>query len=374
MPVREPRAYDPNALRQQRRTTLVYSLDDIRRAMQLALNENRPCDLEMGANIVLNGAFVVHSALPSFSLSGAGRFKLFVDGNINTLFRLDAPSTFGGVSIVTKTGSVVTNAFSVAPAASPVVIDNVVVDATNGTLTNVFSATTSTATRLIVQALTCTRITNLFAAQSVSWFYSQFSDITVTSLVATPATIGTGSADAAFVSCTFSRISGFFNVNIAAASDSCIFEHVLGPGVTVSFNVNGSLSHLLLNVQGFPTVTPGNNSLVIGPFGRLSALLTPPSSVTLSTAGPTITVGNSSFLRVTHAAGSSGNVTLAAGVDGQRLTLFFVSYAGTAVYTTGVGNLMLAASPFTPTANDTMELIYDATTARWVEVSRSINA
>lgn len=97
-----------------------------------------------------------------------------------------------------------------------------------------------------------------------------------------------------------------------------------------------------------------------------------PQSIALNTAGPTITPGDFSVYRVTHGASASGVVTIAAGTGGQLLVLYFVSVAGTAVYTDGSGNLQLSAN-FTPTSADTLTLIYEAGSSSWVEIARSVN-
>lgn len=107
-----------------------------------------------------------------------------------------------------------------------------------------------------------------------------------------------------------------------------------------------------------------------GGFELGSALLLTPRSVTIQSTGATLTPGDRTYLRVTHTSAAGGNITIAPGVAGQLLVLEFVSVAGTASYADGIGNLVLA-SGFTPTAGDTLTLIFNGTS--WVELSRSVN-
>jgi hypothetical protein len=97
-------------------------------------------------------------------------------------------------------------------------------------------------------------------------------------------------------------------------------------------------------------------------------------SATLNSAGPTLTVGRATYIRVTFGAGSSGNVTLSDGTHhGQRLTLFCVSYAGSATLPDATAQNVKLSAAWTPTADDTLSLVWDATDGNWIETSRSTN-
>lgn len=98
------------------------------------------------------------------------------------------------------------------------------------------------------------------------------------------------------------------------------------------------------------------------------------SSATLNSADPTLTIGRSSYVRVTFGAGASGNVTLSDGTyHGQRLTLFCVSYAGSATLPDATAQNLKLSAAWTPNADDTLTLVWDATDSNWIEIARSAN-
>lgn len=97
-------------------------------------------------------------------------------------------------------------------------------------------------------------------------------------------------------------------------------------------------------------------------------------AATLLGAGPTLTVRNQTYIRLTFDAGSSGNITLGdGGYHGQRLTLFCVSYAGSATLPDATAQNVKLSAAWTPTADDTISLIWDATDGNWIETGRSAN-
>jgi hypothetical protein len=282
-----------------------------------------------------------------------------------------------------KASAVVTTAFLVS--GSPTILQNVDVNASNGTLTNVFDLPTAGAVgKLVVDVAAFRGVAHIFKAPNgtATWSACRLSDVTVSGIGAAVVTLGQGATSPGFDFCRFERITGPLSINPGPLSIDTIFDSCEGDGSTSTIDTTNSANpHIFIDCRKFVTMTLTRADTVIGGrsnltngISRLTGLATASSSVTTSTAGPTITPSSTSFIRVTHAAGSSGNVTIAAGIDGQRLTLFFASVVAAPNFTTGAGNLRLAASPFVPTAKDVLDLIYDATTAEWVEVSRSINA
>ncbi len=98
------------------------------------------------------------------------------------------------------------------------------------------------------------------------------------------------------------------------------------------------------------------------------------------TAGPTITVGNSSYIRLTLGASSSGNITLSDGVrDGQKLCIECISNGGSATLPDNTANNVRLSAAWTPatgapaTPFDTLTLHWNASDGNWIEDSRSMN-
>lgn len=384
-----PRAYDPNADRLLRRGTLVFSLADIRRNIALRLADGAPCNLVLASDVVVDGTLVVPAALSSFSLDGGDRFKLIVKGVLGRLIECGAsPTRLSNLTIQLAAGAVVTTAFLASGLSSgaPLLLDNVNFDASQGTLTNLFAhpSPSFAGQSVIASRGTYGPVARVFAHDGFLglWQACNLADLDIRGpSIGVNATVGGGATDAIFTDCTFERIRGPLTISLGATSTKCVFTALRDSSNASTFNSNGigvgNDGNLVEACAGYTLTTSPSDVFLLSSAAAAvdinGAIATRPKAVSLSTAGPTLTPGNSSFIRVTHAVGSSGNVTVAAGVDGQRLTLFFVSYAGTAVYTTGAGNLRIAASPFTPTAKDILELIYDATTAEWIETGRSVN-
>lgn len=394
MPV--TRFYGPWDARQQGAATVVYSAAGLRNHVRLCAVNGTVCNVVLGANIETTGLFHVPSTVPSFSLDGLGRYRIKVGGTVATLFKIETAGSacLAGLDIVLADAADVTLAFEVG--ASPVLFSNINVDASAGTLTDVFGAGSTTVTRCIVDACVFTNVTNLFAddGSGTTWKFCRFSDVYVDA-IAGSVTIGRGSSGPTFLYCTFENLDGLAVIDINASD--CLFRGGLGSVFSVTTHNATAQGNLFLSAgtpssvalsgvdvwlgAGFGSSNTGSSIMGQLAIGRQvaavrldvdGALATRPASATINSAGATLTPGDRSFIRVTHGASASGSVTIAAGVDGQRLVLYFVSVAGTAVYTDGSGNLQLSAN-FTPTASDTLELVYDATTSKWVELGRSAN-
>lgn len=378
-----PRAYDPNAARLLRQATVVYSMADIRRNIVIARAENRPCNLALGASVEVGATgLTVPAELVSFTLDGGGQYRLIVDQGLPTLVNCRAsPTVLANLAITLKAGVTVTRAFLVG---APTILTNVDVDATAGTLTNVFGQDAAgTVSKLIVETASFLNVGHIFEAPNPTgtWKNSRMSDITTTGVGAALVSLGQGATAPGFDFCRFERITGPLSIKPGPLSIDTIFEACEGDGSTATIDTTNSANpHVFINMRKFVTTTLTRADTVLGgranlttALSRLTGLATASSSSTLNSAGPTITPNASSFIRVTHLAGASGNVTIAAGVDGQRLVLYFVAVAGTAVYTTGAGNLDLA-STWTPVAGALLELIYDATSSLWREVNRKLPA
>lgn len=168
----------------------------------------------------------------------------------------------------------------------------------------------------------------------------------------------------------------------------CLFESI--PGVGATWTLTNAFSNTFIECSGIETQVdslaaqnfgvPGDRnhvfsssngrSLLSGSTLFAGSISTQAKAVTLSGAGPTLTPGDASYVRVTMAA-SSGNITIATGFDGQLLTIEFLNAAGTAKLTSGAGNVTLQGT-VTPAANVVVDLIFDASTNAWVERNRSV--
>lgn len=96
------------------------------------------------------------------------------------------------------------------------------------------------------------------------------------------------------------------------------------------------------------------------------------SDITLSGKGPTLDLTGLTYARIRIDSSAMYEITIVPGADGQRVTLSFVSVAGTALFADGLGRFQ-GAGDFTPSSNDTLDLVYDADLDRWLEVGRSVN-
>jgi hypothetical protein len=99
-----------------------------------------------------------------------------------------------------------------------------------------------------------------------------------------------------------------------------------------------------------------------------------PQGASLTISGGVITATNSWHRVDTEAAASTDNLdTINGFTDGMQLYLRAVSSSTTVVLKDGTGNLVLAGDFSLDSGDDIIHLIYDGTSAKWKEVSRSNN-
>lgn len=102
------------------------------------------------------------------------------------------------------------------------------------------------------------------------------------------------------------------------------------------------------------------------------SIVSRPTSITLNSASPTLTVGKNTFISLTIGASSSGNVTLSDGnTSGHILVIYVVSKTGTATFLDSVFNNLKLSANWVPDVDDTLTLIYNG--SDWVELCRSSN-
>jgi hypothetical protein len=262
------RAFPAGVDRIVRRTTIVYSADDIRRNITLRLVDGAPCDLELGCDITTTRGFIVPGELAAFSLD-FGNFRLFTSGALPFVFSLlgfllpdgGCPVEMRNVNIVTKVGSVVDTVWVVDQAFSvftlqtlTLSLSRVIVDGTNGTITNVFAMGQTTVGRVVADSLTLLKVGNMFAAGSnlTAWTWCRFTDVIATGIGLNPVTIGQGAASPSFVECVFMRMAGFLEVDTGAFSQGNFWAVVTGNGgAGFTTNSGAGLPQTLLRVSGF---------------------------------------------------------------------------------------------------------------------------
>lgn len=266
-----PRAFPQGVERLVRRATIVNSADDIRRVTTQCLADGTPCVLELGSNIVCSAGFTIPGGLKAFSIDGAQRYKLVVSESMPFLFYAKGaenndgcPVEVGNVEILVKAGSTLTTAFVVEQASSIITLqklslslNNVVVDGTSGTLTNVFSIGSTSIARVIADGLTMFGATNIFAGGSnlTAWTWSRLTDVIVTGAGASNATFGQGAASPAFIECVFMRIAGSVDIDVGDQSTNNFWAVVQGNGGVFRTNGAAGLRQTVLRVGNFGTRT-----------------------------------------------------------------------------------------------------------------------
>jgi hypothetical protein len=264
------RAFGANVDRLIRRTTIVYSADDIRRNITLRLNDGLPCDLEMGADITTERGFTIPGELASFSLDGGTTFRLFVGADVASLFDFrgreltdgSGPSSLRNLAVVVKAGVTVTTAFVVrqtfaaSDLESALTLDQVSIDASAGTMVNVFGmGSDGTRARVVATGMALTAVENMFSTGSnlTAWVGCRFTDIIVIGIGFTPMTIGLGSTSPSFAECVFLRISGAITIDTGSNSYETLWASVAGDstGGFITHNATGGKPQTLLRVSGF---------------------------------------------------------------------------------------------------------------------------
>ena len=382
------RSFAQNVDRIVRRTTIVNDADDIRRNVTLCLVGGRPCTLEMGSNIAVTEGFILPPRMKAFSIDGAQRFKLIPAGDVPFLFYAKGAETNEGfpvevsnLTVQLKAGAALKTVFvveqvsavSAATFSDTLTVTSIYVDATatGASCTNLFAhgdyqhPVGFRVGRFFVEDVSINGVDNVLALGDATMFWTDCSvrNMLVSGSVA--ATFGQGAASAVFSGIVENLVAPSTVFSVGSRSTVSLQYARLDSFIGTSVSVLGRITLLRVFTATTRTLTAFDVDL---------DNLNTTSDVTLNSAGPTLTPGAASYVRVTHGAGASGVVTVsgAGAVDGRPVILRFVTVAGTAVYTDGSGNLQLSAN-FTPTSNDTLTIAYDSTTGLWYECGRSVN-
>ncbi len=276
-PVAAGRAFGPNVDRLVRRTTIVNSDDDIRRAITLCLTQQRPCTLELGSNIALTSGITIPGGLKAFSIDGAQRFKFIVSGDVPFLFYAKGaelnngcPVEISNVEILVKAGSTLTTAviveqfsagFTNADLVPSLSMSNVSVEAVEGQCINLFGhgsfiASGTRNARLIAKNLSLYGVDNVLAADDnqARWVVSSIDGLLILPN-AGGTTIGVGASSARF-SGTIQNVQGD-NVTISIGDNS----RVAFISCDTSDYVGNAGVNTLLRVRGFSSRTVGPNEV-----------------------------------------------------------------------------------------------------------------
>lgn len=400
----DPRLYGSMDWREQRTRLPVFSEDDFRRALDIVVSRGATaaslgaafgCEIVICAPLYPTRGFTIPSQCNGLAIRSVGRVPIIPSGAIPFLFEVHARAVTLRDLLVEQRGptnyALIFAQTSSTDSARNLLIEDCIVNADQ-----FFVDAAGTAPSVKMRDCQMADVTT--AGLPFIDSASTFGQVTGCQMGATVAKLGVkleatakawrivgnhGFASAA--ACTIDTSGSIGNnrlaansgfTSIATAASDIDDDAALQAAAISSVGANQvALGNVLVGggLVGLSNVTAANlTSDNSGMPQWTRKISSPPQSITLNTAAPTITPGDFSVFRVTHGASASGVVTIAAGTAGQILVLRFVGVAGTAVYTDGSGNLQLASN-FTPTADDTLTLIYDSGSASWVEISRSLN-
>lgn len=398
-----PRAYGPWDLRQERTRFSVFSEDDFRRAINaisIRGASGASIGAEFGCEIVLCGpiyptaGFTIPATCNGLSIRATGRIPIVPSGVLPFLFEIHARGvTLRDLLVEQRDTSSYAVAFATTAGEDA---KNLLVDACILNCDQLLADTSSQAQSVKITDTIIAQVSGASAAIIESGaFFGQVLGCQFSSTASSVAIKLDATAKAwrivgnhGFVGSTATSIdtsasvgnnklaanTGFTPVTIAASDlddDAALQANAIsGVGGNQVALGNTLVGGGLVGLSGVATANLTSNGSGVPQWTR--KISSAPQSITLNTAGPSISPGDFSVFRVTHGVSASGIVTIAAGTGGQILVLVFVTVAGTAVYTDGSGNLQLSAS-FTPTASDTLTLIYDTASATWIEIARSAN-
>lgn len=374
------RVYSTIEARQQGAQTLVATWDDVVRAVTLSMQEKRPCNLLLMADLFASSTLTLPATLSSFSLNGGGKYTINIRNSHTRWCKVDTNAVLSNVAIRTLDGAVLTQMFGVGEGAA-LMLHRVNADARKGGITDVFGLTGIYASGLVVDSCTFSEVRNVFAADGSSrrWDRCTITDTTFLSDIdySSSTTLGRGSKDVYFRFCEFSRINGALALDMGGDSTGCVFESI-GAFAQVTTNSNGIKGHTFLSCSYGGTKLLGGadvwvgDGVVEGPDASLTVYSLATSGA-LSVGGmlsaPNATIAGNLAANTVNASGISAtiNSSLAAasattlGVSGAS------TFGGSSTFSTFIVNSpavagVSGASPtITPTSSN-MWLVLSAAT------------
>lgn len=349
------RAYDPIPSRQQAVDRLVHSEDDLRRAFSEIVGGSRIGTIRLGSDIVLSRSIALANIEYDVVIDGGGAYEIALapGSSVREFFAIGTNNVIG------------------------ITLQNLRFNR-RWTLQSLLSgdvplvrATTSSA------KLDRFNLSKVYLSGFLSVFMTDTGDLTVSDSDFAGVTIeqygiaGTAQfGSAKFVRCSFIRNERrYLGAFSTPASDTATATCATGStnNASLETTLSGTLTESV--VIGGGSIETGK-SVTVGTYLKAA-----PRADTLTGANPALVIRNT-LHKLTCTNTASGNITLntTTATDGQLAVLLFVTVdaASTAQLTDGSGNFNGSAN-FVPTVNDTITLIYDSTTSKWVELSRSAN-
>lgn len=378
------RIYSPFDARQEARATLAYNEGDLRRVLTLAQREGKPLVIRLGASFTLTKTITIPVELSGMALEGSPGIELRSAASPAIRIRGSNVRLRG---FTMRAMATALDAIEITDAASYITMDDL----------TFMAAEDAAGAGYFARAVFVTGGTSIFVDVNRCVFQAERGIVVDSTALLGVSTVGYSysmGAVAAFTAATPFNDIGLIphyvgNVGMAVRSTSSSSIST-GGRITDNFGCDITLGantgRVAVTGNSFcaisTTASSGENRLAGNSDITSKALHSSDvdadaaraGAVTLGTAGPTVTVGDAGYLRLTFGAGSSGNVVLADGLfGGHRLTLFCVSYAGTATLPDSTASNVKLSAAWTPTADDTLSLIWDATDGNWIETSRSAN-
>ena len=167
--------------------------------------------------------------------------------------------------------------------------------------------------------------------------------------------------------------SGYQFGNQLSGAHGGMYYNSLGNSYDINFRTNGNTNRMTIDKVG--NVGIGTS----GPLAKLEVngglILDDINAVTISTDNQAVTVGNSSYLRLSsdNATATSRTIVLSNGLNTGQILFIECNEAGTDVFEIldGVGSNTNLAATRTMTAGDVIQLIWNG--ANWLEVNYSNN-
>lgn len=339
------RVFPPVAGRLNANETLVYNIAELRSVIAAAAVKSQALAIRLGGDILMSTGITVPATIPSFTLSGNGTHGFKYIAAVDKVITIASDLTY-------------VQLFDLSFESAAASVATTLVSCTVGLTT----------TRLRMAGLDVRNTTNLLDPAR-NWSQVAVSDCALTGVAITDSGGG-------FISSgMFSHLTGTMSVAFTTSGGNTFTGCRGGSFDTATANnLNTAISCAFTSytIGASDVILPG--ATISGIVAQLTALAFTSNDRTLNSANPSLSIGNYSFVRVDIQAGATGNITLTDGVrNGQLLTIFVTSYAGTATIPDSTASNVRLAGTFTPVVRATLQLFWDSSDGNWIETSRSLN-
>lgn len=336
------RAYDANATPQVRADRLVRTETELRNVLGQASIGTSVATIRLAVDVYLTSPLVV-----------SGTYGVVVDGGGQ--FGIKAATTFVGTELIQLTGPVTSLLFRDVGFVGPT------------TKLERLVALGSSATALNFERVTLTNIKRIHQSTSTLLYTnSSFVDIRFLGLALSDVT-DIGSAQ--YKRCKFERCYAILpsstirtvSVSDTAGSTDLVMIEAGPPTLSTSaVSLQDFATSLLYQLSVTRALTAG-------------LIVYAPTTLTLSTASPTLSPGASSYLQLSMTSGASGSITMdtSGATAGQVLIIEVVSNAGSATIPDSTLNNVRLTAAWNPIGGQTITLLFNGTF--WVETARANN-